>query len=404
MKKISLLGLGMLTATCAMAQQPLVKDVERELKSAPESYPAAIEKLKPAFTDEGSATDAYTWFVAGKGAVDFFDNQQVLIQMGNDKVDKKAVGHALVDGLGFFEKALPLDSVADAKGKIKTKYSKKILDLAQNHYLDLQNAAVYMYQSEDFPGAYEAWRLFAEGKENPMLAPKAKQYADTVFGEIYFNMGLASALNKDHQKSLDAFKKAIQLGYEKKNAYDFAISEASELQNTGEMAEIARMAYPIYGKEDSRYIGFMVNDLIAKKDFANANKMLDEYIAAEPDNSELYYVKGILCDSEGNTEGAIAAFRRAIELNAENARALLQLGYQLCKQGDAIDESEGGGLSNAEYNKLRAEKVDPLYREAAGYLEQAYKLNEELDDARTLLRGIYYKLNDEENLKRVEAM
>ena len=48
--------------------------------------------------------------------------------------------------------------------------------------------------------------------------------------------------------------------------------------------------------------------------------------------------------------------------------------------------------------------MDPLYREAAGYLEQAYKLNEELDDARTLLRGIYYKLNDEENLKRVEAM
>lgn len=31
MKKISLFGLGMLTATCAMAQQALVKDVEREL-------------------------------------------------------------------------------------------------------------------------------------------------------------------------------------------------------------------------------------------------------------------------------------------------------------------------------------------------------------------------------------
>ena len=37
-------------------------------------------------------------------------------------------------------------------------------------------------------------------------------------------------------------------------------------------------------------------------------------------------------------------------------------------------------------------------------LEQAYKIDNNLDDARTLLRGIYYKLNDEENLKRVEAM
>ena len=92
MKKISLFGLGMLTATCAMAQQALVKDVERELKSAPESYPAAIEKLKPAFTDQESASDAYTWFVAGKGAVDFFDKQQLLIQMGNESVDKKGCG------------------------------------------------------------------------------------------------------------------------------------------------------------------------------------------------------------------------------------------------------------------------------------------------------------------------
>ena len=103
-------------------------------------------------------------------------------------------------------------------------------------------------------------------------------------------------------------------------------------------------------------------------------------------------------------DGTLAAYQKAVELNPENARALLQLGYQLCKKGDAIDETEGGGLSNAAYNQLRAEKVDPLYKEAAGYLEKAYSIDDNLDDARTLLRGIYYKLNDEENLKRVEAM
>ena len=404
MKKISLISLGLMTATCAMAQQSLVKEVERNLKSAPETYPAEIQKLQPAFTDTESATDAYTWFVAGKGAVDFFDNQQVLLQMGKGDVDKKAVGHALVDGFGYFEKALPLDSVVDQKGKVKTKYSKKIKEMAQGHYLDLQNAAVYMWDAEDYPGAVEAWQLFVDGRNNPLVAEKAKQFADTVYGNIYYNMGIGNSLAKNPEAALNNFKQAIATGYTEKNAFDYGIAAAAELQNPAEMAALAEQAYKLYGEEDARYIGYIINNYIDKKQFSEANALLDKYLIEEPNNSQLYYVKGVLCDTEGKTDECLAAFRKAVQLDDKNARAFLQLGYQLCKQGDAIDEAEGAGLSNADYSKLRATKIDPLYKEAAQYLENAYSIDNELDDARTLLRSIYYKLNDEENLKRVENM
>ena len=237
-----------------------------------------------------------------------------------------------------------------------------------------------------------------------MFADKAKQYADTIYGEIYFNMGIANSLAGNHEGALGDFKNAIQSGYTKKNAYDYGISEAAQLQKPEEMAVLAEEAYGLYGKEDSRYIGYIVNNYIDKKQYTEANELIDKYIQSNPNDSQLYFVKAILCDAEGKTPECLTNLRKAIELDDNNARALLQLGYQLCKQGDAIDENEGGGLSNADYARLQQEKISPLYKEASQYLEKAYQLDNNLDDARTMLRGIYYKLNDEENLKRVEAM
>ena len=52
MKRISaILGLCLVASSAAFAQKALVKDVEREMKSNPDSYPNAVKKLEPAFTN-----------------------------------------------------------------------------------------------------------------------------------------------------------------------------------------------------------------------------------------------------------------------------------------------------------------------------------------------------------------
>ncbi len=61
-------------------------------------------------------------------------------------------------------------------------------------------------------------------------------------------------------------------------------------------------------------------------------------------------------------------------------------------------------MSNSQYQEFRSTKVDPILKEAAGYLEKAYQIDDTMSDARQVLRSIYYNLNDEENLKRVESM
>ncbi len=404
MKKISILGLCLLTLGTAAAQKSLVKEVERDMKSNPASYPDQMKKLAPAFTDAESATDAFTWVVAGKGAFGYYDQQSVFAQMGKD-VNKKQLGTSVIEGYEYLTKALPLDTVVDAKGKVKTKYSKDIYKQIANHYNDFNNAALFLWEAEDYPDAVKAWNLYVTIPDMPeMVKAGVKAPADTLVAEIMFNMGIGNSLSQNNEAALKNFKDAIARGYTKKNAFDYAISAASQLQKPEEMAEIAEQAYAIYGKEDSRYIGYMVNNLIDKKEYAKADALIDKYIAEDPNNAQLYFVKGVLCDSEGKPEESLAQFKKALSLDENNASTLMQYGYKLYQKACDLDQTEGGGLSNADYNNFRATKVDPMLKEAAGYLEKAYQIDDTMSDARQVLRSIYYNLNDEENLKRVEAM
>lgn len=404
MKKISILGLCLLTLGTAAAQKQLVKEVEREMKSNAASYPDQMKKLAPAFTDAETATDAYTWFVAGKGAYDYYDQQSVFAQMGKE-VNKKQIGSSIIEGFDYFSKALPLDTITDSKGKVKTKYSKDIVKQVVNHYNDFNNAALFLWEAEDYPGAVKAWELYTTLPNNPVFAKGGiKAPADTLIAEIMYNMGIGNSLAQDNEAALKNFKDAIAHGYTKKNAFDYAIAAASQLQRPQDMADIAEQAYALYGKEDSRYIGFMVNNLIDKKEYAKADALIDKYIADDPDNAQLYFVKGVLCDSEGKQDAALKQFKKAISLDADNANALMQYGYKLYQKACDLDQKEGGNMSNSQYQEFRSTKVDPILKEAAGYLEKAYQIDDTMSDARQVLRSIYYNLNDEENLKRVESM
>ena len=86
------------------------------------------------------------------------------------------------------------------------------------------------------------------------------------------------------------------------------------------------------------------------------------------------------------------------------ALARLHLGNILYNKAYTID-NDASALPQAQYDKIRAEQTEPLLREAAVQLEEAYKLDEvNMRDAVKNLKNIYYILGDEENLKRVEMM
>lgn len=403
MKKISILGICAVASIGAFAQNGLVKEVERQMKSAPDQYPANLETLKPAFTNPETANEAYPYFVAGKGGYDYFDQLEGFKAIGRE-VDDKSMGHALINSYGYLKQALKNDTVVDAKGKVKTKYSKDAIKLINIHYNDYDKAARYMWGAQDYDGAYEAWQIFIDAPHDPILGENApKALHDTIVAEIYYNQALAAWQSNRLEDAIKSFDNALNMGYNKQQLFDYAIAVAYNMQNPDLMAKYAELAYPLYGSKDSKYVGYIINAKIKHEQFEEAQKMLEDYIKQDPDNGQLYYVLGILFDSQNQFDKALTNYQKAVDLDPENAQALYQLGRQICNQAYTLDDEASKNLDTAEYNKARTEQVNPLFLKAAPYLEKAYKIDpDNTRDALSFLRNIYYNVGDAENLHRIE--
>ncbi len=402
MRKIALFGL-FLAAGLSMSAQNSLKEAERDVKAG--KYDDAMSKLKPAFTDPETAGMAQTWYLAGKAGMDYYQDQYLQKQVGKE-VNGPKMSHALIDSYGYLLKALPLDSLPDAKGKVKPKYSKEIVKLLNERYGDYNNAAVFLWEAQDYKGAYDAWEIVLEMPTNPVLGANApKAYADSTITDIMYNQGLAAWQMDSLAMSLRAFERAIANGYDKPTIYDYAINHAARLGDNEKVFALAEQAYKKFGNSNPLYLQLMINGRIEKKEYEQANAMLDEAISVEPTNTQLYNIKGVLYESMNDNKNAREMYKKAVELDPKNSQAQYNYGRQICLEAYAINDGvQENEISQAEYTKLRTEKIDPLFREAVVYLEAALALDPENRDVITYLKNVYYNLGDEENLKRVESM
>lgn len=403
MRKIALFGL-FLVAGLSISAQNTLKEAERDVKAG--KYDDAMLKLKPAFTAPETAGLAQTWYLAGKAGMDYYQDQFLQKQVGKE-VNAPKMSHALIDSYGYLIKALPLDSVPDAKGKVKPKYSKDIIKMLNERYNDYNNAAVFLWEAKDYQGAYDAWEIVLDMPHASVLGANApKALPDSTINDVMYNQGLAAWQMDSLALSLRAFERAIANGYDKAQIYDYAINHAARLNNNEKVYALAEDAYKKFGNENPLYLQLMINGRIEKKQYDEANKMLDEAISIDPKNAQLYNIKGILYESMKDNEKARECYKNASEIDPKQSQAQYNYGRMLCNEAYEIADKadKEANMSQAEYSKIRSEKIDPLFREAATHLEAALAIEPDNRDIITYLRNVYYNLGDEENLKRIESM
>lgn len=404
MKKIALFGLCLAVAASASAQTSLVKEAEREAKA--KNYEKAMTMIEPAFSNPETSGYAFTYFVPGKAGIDMYTDLYAQTLIGK-QVDKKKMGHALIDGFGYLIKALPLDSVPDAKGKIKPKYSKNIVKMIDENHKFLYDAGVALFMdAKDYQGAYDAWELYSTLPDNPALGKNApKALPDTIIADVFYNQALAAWQLENLELSLASFEKAIAKGYDKPQAYDYAINHAARLGKNEKVYELANIAYDKFGNANPLYLQLKINGLIDNKKYDEAAEFLNNAIAEKPEESQLYLIQGILYETLKDNVKAKQSYLTATQKDEENADALYNYARLLCNEAYALnDEAQNKNLSNAEFTELRTSKIDPLFKTASEYLEKALAINPDNRDVRTYLRNVYYNLGDEENLKRIENM
>ena len=372
-----------------------------------DSYNRAFNKLQPALTHDETRNKAETWALANRIKIEQYDKYMDNRRVGK-KIDIKAMGHTLIDAYEYSLNALKLDTVhiLDKKGnpvidkktrkpKVRTKYSKDVVNRLVEHHNSYRMAGSELYNVKDWDGAYKVWedycQMAARTDDPRWITP------DSIVAEVRYYQGIAAWQKADTIDAVRLFSIARHGGYNRKEAYDYALVCLSDLGNDREVVKLAWEAFVKYGTSDPQYIRILINDFIAREDYSGANDLIDEAMEANPNDDELLNLKGLIIESKESIYEAFPYYQRCIELNDSNANGLFNVGRYFYNKAQETRQN------SRQYGKKLANLVNPIYREALPYLEKSYAINPHNQELINALRDIYYKLGEADKLQSIES-
>ncbi|MCM1110575.1 MAG: hypothetical protein NC336_05160 [Clostridium sp.] len=394
MKKTLLIGLALIAGLGLSAQQSVLKEVERSLKSSA-SATQALNDIQPALTNPETAELAETWTLAGRAGFDVYQ-ESILLQATGQQLSPEqqdAAAGALLDGFGYYLHALPLDTVVDAKGKTKTKYSKDIVKHINQKYEDLRNAGVMAWQNADYDRAYNIWELYLTLPTNPVLGKNAPKAAvDTIQGEIMWNQAIARLLTNDNAGALAKFQQMEGYNFMPEDYYAYAMTAAQAVGNDELANEYARKGLENAKTNESKtgFIAQLINTELNNKNYTAANKLVNDALETTPESevdlrAQLYDILGSIAENAENLDEAAGYFKKAIETNPNYGKGYFDYGRILYNRALALDDTLD---SEAD----RDARAVPMFKEAAGYFEKAYELDDNLSQVPGALYRLYYRL------------
>lgn len=395
MKRISLICVALAAAFTMSAQKSLVDEVKNQIKGNSSTAQEALSKIQPALTNPESAEQAYTWFTAGQAALAAYDHLLALEGInpqGLSNEQKTTAGRDMNQAYTYLTKALPLDQVPDAKGKVKPKYTKDIYKALKDNYHEFQRAGIYLYEAGQYPDAVEAWNIYVN---LPTQYPDAKITADpdTVVAQMMYYQALAMAFDGKNAEAVQTLRKCMESGFNSPELYNNAIAIANQAQDSVAVTEFAQRGYDLYGTQNIAFIGQLINDKLSKGDHAACVELVNKALESQPDaetSAQLYDILGCIDADQDKLDSAYDFFAKAVELNPNFAKGYFDQGRMVynkaIKQWDDATE------------QVRQSTLVPEILKAAKLFEKAYDLDEvNMSNVPATLYRLYYLVEGEES-------
>lgn len=373
------------------AQQKVVEAVKKDINGltlTAKNYQSALDKLKPALSDEDTKNKVETWLLAGKICFGYYDRSMIEKSIGSN-IDKTAVGKMLITGYNYLQTALKLDStkltkkdgtpITDKNGNVKyrTKYFRDIMKRILSHLVDFSAVGGDLLIANDCDGAYQAWDIYCKEAKSDFAIRNHKAEVDSIVGYYRYYQGLAAAQNKKYENAAKQFENAIELKYQPKDVYDNLIGALLLLNDSVKVVEYAKEANGLYGEKDAKYTRILINSYLNTKSYKEAADLLDKAIGRDSTNAEYVDLKGQLFERMYGVDQALPYYKQAVKLNPEFARAQFNLGNSIYKQAILAGDKD-------------TRMSIKLYKDSLPYLEKAYQLDQENTDVKKILSRIYY--------------
>lgn len=344
MKRILTLALCATVAGGMFAQKAVV-DQAAKLKGKADKIAEARSLIEQASKNPETANDVRTYYVGGKNEFDLYDNARTkqMINPQDKSIDPMAMAEQLINGYNMYVRALPLDSVPDEKGKIKTKHSKEIIAAFNNHFNDFFNAGGTFYNAKKFyPEAYQAFMIYGMMPQQPYAAKVVKEVPDSVINTAFFNAGLSAYAGNALPEAANAFKQGRLNNSDNPQNYiyelacwQYMVNNDSTIENQAkkEIEEIALAGFKKFGTEPMIFVNNIVNSYILENRAQEAINLVEGQLKNEPENAALYGLLGYIYDRMDNDEQSIANYMKAASFANTDYETLKNAAKKLLKTG-----------------------------------------------------------------------
>lgn len=231
--------------------------------------------------------------------------------------------------------------------------------------------------------------------------------------EMAFNMGLKMYNDKKFDMATQLFATAYKLSeyilVDNKDAYTnaglalhYAVEDYITKKEYDKALQLSEMGLQFMPKNIDIVIG-MVNVCLQKGDMTATEKYVNQALAIDPNNKQLYYVLGTSYIDLKQNEKAEESLRKALLIDPEYVEAQYQLGAHLYNWALEL-KADAGKLDYKDPKVAQMEKQsEDLLRKSVEVLEKYIAKNPNDKPVLSILYQTFYRLGDDAKFKEYKT-
>ncbi len=377
MKQLALV-LGLIISTTAFGQKEVVSAYNANKDG---DYIAAATYIEQAILVEKAAIKEKTWRYRGEIYLNIAADSSASIEFPN----------ALIFAKESYQKSMEIDTKGRYEDENRAGLS-KIQAAANNNGINYYNTGVFDRAGSSFDLAVEVAKIF--------------DIVDTI---SVYNAALSYEKAGMTDMAIARYYDCAEIEYQVPNVFLFISTLYRNSGDNDAALETLRTARETYTREQSLIIEEL-NIYLTSGDFEKAKTNLQLAAEQDPTNEILWFSLGSVFDNLGNSEEAITAYLKAIEVKADYFDANYNLGalyfnqaVQDINQANDMWKMNMSSKEAAAQNKLE-KKAKALFNTAKPYLETAFSVNPEDIQTMRSLKDIYLRLEEEDKFLQMNDL
>ena len=226
--------------------------------------------------------------------------------------------------------------------ELRLAYARLLVDLDEFDAARAEYKALLKAQPDNGQVVYSLALLSLEaGKLKDARSLFEKLVAlDYQTAQAYYYLGAIAEEQGNSERAMQWYRKVTEGDHWIEVQIRMARLEAQsgDVKEARERLRKMRLAHPT----EAQRLFLVEGEILSQVDLnVEAYKLYSDYLASQPDDTEILYARALVAESLDRLDEAETDFRRLLEIDPDNTRSLNALGYTLADRTDRYEEALG---------------------------------------------------------------